>query len=156
MFWPYGRRVCYGKRMAQNKTQPNDADVEEFLTGVSPPSKAADALILDRLFQRVSGFRPRMWGESLVGYGRYHYLYKSGREGDFLATGFAPRKAAFSIYIMPGYTDFGTILDRLGKHRIGKSCLYVNKLADIDMDVLEELIRAGLDDLNQHWTVQAR
>lgn len=89
----------------------------------------------------------------MVGYGRYHYRYKSGREGDFLATGFSPRKAAHSIYIMPGYTDFGGILARLGKHRLGKSCLYVNKLADIDLDVLAELVRAGLDDLDRLWPV---
>ncbi len=94
-----------------------------------------------------------MWGPSIVGYGRYHYRYKSGREGDFLATGFSPRKAAHSIYIMPGYADFTHILSRLGKHKLGKSCLYVNKLADIDLDVLAELIRAGLDDLEKTWSV---
>ncbi len=95
-----------------------------------------------------------MWGASMIGYGRYHYRYKSGREGDFLATGFSPRKSALSIFIMPGYADFGDILTRLGKHKLGKSCLYVNKLADIDLDVLSELIRAGLKDLDQHWPVQ--
>lgn len=95
-----------------------------------------------------------MWGPSIIGYGRYHYIYDSGREGDFLATGFSPRKANLSIYIMPGYTDFGEILSRLGKHKIGKSCLYVTKLADIDLDVLAELIRAGLKDLDQKWPVQ--
>ena len=94
-----------------------------------------------------------MWGPSIVGYGRYHYVYKSGREGDYLATGFSPRKSALSIYIMPGYADFGEILARLGKHKTGKSCLYVNKLADIDLDVLAELIRAGLTDLAAHWPV---
>lgn len=96
-----------------------------------------------------------MWGESIIGYGRYHYVYDSGREGDFLATGFAPRRNNLSIYIMPGYADFGAILARLGKHKIGKSCLYVNKLADIDMTVLSELIQAGLADLNQRWPVQS-
>lgn len=95
-----------------------------------------------------------MWGEAIVGYGRYHYRYKSGREGDFLATGFAPRKSALSIYIMPGYADFGDILARLGKHKTGKSCLYVNKLADIDLEVLADLIRAGLCDLATHWSVE--
>lgn len=94
-----------------------------------------------------------MWGPSIVGYGRYHYVYDSGREGDFLATGFSPRAREFSIYIMPGYADFGSILDRLGKHRIGKSCLYVRRLSDIDTDVLRELILAGLDDLATYWEV---
>ncbi|MEX0283634.1 MAG: DUF1801 domain-containing protein, partial [Paracoccaceae bacterium] len=104
-------------------------------------------LVLDQLFREVTGFQPRMWGDSIVGYGRYHYKYASGREGDFLATGFSPRKARHSIYIMPGYRDYGPILSRLGKHKTGVSCLYVNKLADIDLDVLAELIRAGLKDL---------
>lgn len=86
-------------------------------------------------------------GASIIGYGRYHYTYASGREGEFLATGFSPRKAALSLYIMPGYQDYGAILARLGKHRPGRSCLYVTKLEDIDMAVLEELIRAALADL---------
>ncbi len=139
--------------MSANKTQPNDANVSDFLAGVEPRRRAEEGARLDRLFRKVTGFEPRMWGGSIVGYGRYHYVYDSGREGDFLATGFSPRKAALSIYIMPGYGDFADILGRLGKHRIGKSCLYVNKLADIDMGVLGGLIRAGLDDLGTRWPV---
>ena len=139
--------------MSQNKTQQTGADVAGFLAGVTPDSKAADALILDQLFRKVTGFQPRMWGPSIIGYGQYHYTYASGREGDFLATGFSPRKAAHSIYIMPGYTDFGHILSRIGKHKTGKSCLYVNKLADIDLEVLAELITAGLEDLGSRWPV---
>lgn len=94
-----------------------------------------------------------MWGPSIIGYGRYHYRYESGREGDFLATGFSPRKAAHSIYIMPGYQDYNSILRRIGKHRLGRSCLYVNKLADIDIIVLAELISAGLRDLTKLYPV---
>ncbi|MDP5217618.1 DUF1801 domain-containing protein [Ruegeria sp. 2205SS24-7] len=139
--------------MTQNKTLPTGADVNVFLDAVEPASKAADARVLDKLFRQVTGFEPVMWGPTIVGYGRYHYRYASGREGDFLATGFSPRKAAHSIYIMPGYADFGPILSRLGKHKTGRSCLYVNKLADIDLDVLGELIRAGLRDLERHWPV---
>lgn len=104
-------------------------------------------------FSDLTGYAPVMWGPSLIGYGRYHYKYDSGREGDFLATGFSPRKASLSIYIMPGYQDYSEILARLGKHKIGKSCLYVNKLADIDMDVLSELVRAGLRDLDRIYGV---
>ncbi len=140
--------------MSANKTQPTKADVAAYLAGVMPASRAADAVQLDRLFREITGFQPVMWGEAIVGYGRYHYRYASGREGDFLATGFAPRKSALSIYIMPGYADFGDILERLGKHKIGKSCLYVNKLADIDLDVLAELIKAGLRELATHWPVE--
>lgn len=139
---------------AENKTTITPVDPADFIAAVEHPTRRADALVLDGLFRRVTGFQPRMWGPTIIGYGQYHYIYDSGREGDFLATGFSPRKANLSIYIMPGCADFGSILDRLGKHRIGKSCLYVNKLADIDLTVLEELVRAGLDDLGQRWPVE--
>ncbi|TBX28523.1 DUF1801 domain-containing protein [Nioella sediminis] len=139
---------------AENKTTVTPVDPADFIAAVEHPTRRADALVLDGLFRRVTGFQPRMWGPTIIGYGQYHFIYDSGREGDFLATGFSPRKANLSIYIMPGYADFGSILDRLGKHRIGKSCLYVNKLADIDLTVLEELVRAGLDDLGQRWPVE--
>ncbi|WP_366525761.1 DUF1801 domain-containing protein [Planktotalea sp.] len=89
----------------------------------------------------------------MIGFGRYYYKYETGREDDFLATGFSPRKSNLSIYIMPGYQDYGAIMERLGKHKLGKSCLYVNKLSDIDLNVLEELITAGLKDLDKIWTV---
>lgn len=144
-----------GKRqLAQNKTMPTGMSVSAFLDAVDVPRKRAEAQRLDAIFREVTGFAPRMWGPSMIGYGRYNYVYDSGREGDFLATGFAPRKAAHSIYILPGYTDFGAILARLGKHRTGRSCLYVNRLDDIDEAVLRELIRAGLDDLASRWTVR--
>ncbi|MEM8728903.1 MAG: DUF1801 domain-containing protein [Pseudomonadota bacterium] len=141
--------------MSGNKTTETGGSVADFLAQVEPARRAADAVVLERFFRDVTGFAPRMWGPSIVGYGRYHYVYASGREGDTLATGFSPRKASMSIYIMPGYADFGEILGRLGKHKIGKSCLYVNRLADIDMDVLAELVRAGLRDLGQRWPVES-
>lgn len=137
----------------ENKTQATDADVTAFLEAVQHPTRRADALALDALFRRVSGYDPRLWGSSLVGYGRYDYTYTSGRQGSFLATGFSPRKASLSIYIMPGYADYGEMLARLGKHRKAVSCLYVNKLADIDLSVLEDIIRTGLRDLNARWPV---
>ncbi|MEM9125769.1 MAG: DUF1801 domain-containing protein [Pseudomonadota bacterium] len=134
---------------------PSSASVESFLSGVQPPKKAEDARILDAVFRRTTGFAPVMWGASILGYGQYRYRYASGRKGVFLATGFSPRKSALSIYIMPGYADFGGILSGLGKHKLGKSCLYVNKLADIDLDVLSDLIRAGVEDLERQWPVEA-
>ncbi len=140
--------------MADNKTEVTEVAIAEFLAQVEPERRRADAQRLDEIFREVSGFEPRMWGPSIVGYGRYHYKYESGREGDFLATGFAPRKANLVIYIMPGYTDFSAILARLGKHKIGKSCLYINKLDDIDLAVLKELIAAGIEDLGRHWPVE--
>lgn len=139
--------------MAENKTVPTDVTVQSFLEAVEHPKRREDALVLDALFRRITGFEPKMWGPSIVGYGGYHYKYESGREGDFLATGFSPRKANLSIYIMPGYQDYSSILARLGKHKLGKSCLYVNKLEDIDLAVLEELILTGLSDLGKIWPV---
>lgn len=139
--------------MAENKTQVMRVSVADFIAAVEHPTRAADAKLLDQMFRDITGWQPQMWGPTIIGYGQYHYTYESGRSGDFLATGFSPRKSNLSVYIMPGYADFGSVLARLGKHKIGKSCLYINKLADVDLKVLEELIRAGLDDLGKHWPV---
>lgn len=139
--------------MGENKTQATDADVAAFLNAVEPDRRREDALALEALFRRVTGWQPRLWGPSIIGYGTYHYRYESGREGDFLATGFSPRKANMVLYILPGYAGFGHLLDRLGKHKIGKSCLYINKLADVDTGVIEQIVRAGLDDLATRWPV---
>ena len=131
----------------------NDVDAMSFIEAVEHPVRRADALVLDEMFRRITGWTPRMWGPTIVGYGAYEYRYESGREGRSLATGFSPRKASQSIYIMPGYQDYSRILGRLGKHKIGKACLYINKLADVDLEVLEELVRAGLNDLGKMWPV---
>ncbi len=138
--------------MAEPKTKPIDEDFDAWLATVEPRRQAETVTLID-LFSSTTGFKPRLWSGNMVGFGRYDYTYASGRSGTWFATGFAPRKAKLSIYIMPGYADFGPILDRLGKHTIGKSCLYVNKLPDIDLGVLSELIRAGLDDLGKRWPV---
>lgn len=140
--------------MAQNKTQPTTVDVDAFLSAVEPERRREDGQALNTLFKRVTGWAPVMWGPSMIGYGSYHYRYDSGREGVSLATGFSPRKSNLSIYIMPGYADYSAILDRLGKHKTGKSCLYVNRLSDVDLDVLAELIQAGLNDLGRKWPVR--
>jgi hypothetical protein len=139
--------------MTGNKTVPTGQTVTDFLDAVEPEYRRAEAVALDALFRKATGFAPRMWGPSIVGYGRYHYVYDSGRDGDFLATGFSPRAREISIYVMPGYADFGPILARLGPHRKGKSCLYVTRLDRIDTGVLAELIRAGLADLAARWAV---
>ncbi len=130
------------------------SEVGQFLADVTPERRFAEAARLDRLFREVTGWQPVLWSGNMLGYGRYDYTYASGRSGSCLATGFAPRKARLSIYIMPGYADFSEILARLGKHSKGKSCLYLNKLEDADLDVLAELIRAGLTDLGRRWPVR--
>ena len=139
--------------MSKNKNQPTSADVSAYLQTVEPGPRREDAIALDALFRHVTGWAPVMWGESMIGYGSYHYRYESGREGEFFATGFGARKTSLSIYILPGYADYAAILERLGKHKTGKSCLYVNRLADVDLDVLAELIQAGIDDLGRKWPV---
>ena len=141
--------------MTSNVTALSDASVEAFIGSVEPVGRREDAKVLDQLFRDETGFQPRMWGDSLIGYGQYHYVYDSGREGDFLATGFSPRKAKMSIYIMPGYQDYGSLLRELGPHKTGAACLYVGRLAKIDLDVLRKLIRAGLNDLDSRWPVKA-
>ena len=141
--------------MADNKTRETDVSVADFLSSVTHPIRSADAQTLLDLFQSITGYSPKMWGPTIIGFGQYHYIYDSGREGDCCATGFSPRKANLSIYVMPGYNDYSEILSRLGKYKMGKACLYVNKLADIDIDVLAELIRAGLRDLDAKWPVTA-
>jgi hypothetical protein len=140
--------------MSENKTQPTEISPEDFLATVEPEKRREQGRQLLQFFTDVTGWSPRMWGPTMIGYGEYHYKYPTGREGDFLATGFSPRKANLSLYIMPGYQNYGHLLDRLGKHKLGKSCLYINKLEDIDMDVLAELVRAGIDDLNKIYPVK--
>lgn len=136
---------------AENKTKATSVSPESFIETVEHDVRRADAKVLLDLFADVTQLVPRMWGPSIIGYGRYHYKYESGREGEFMMTGFSPRKANQVIYIMPGYTDHSAILDRIGKYKIGKSCLYINKLADIDLDVLRELIIAGFEDMKSRY-----
>ncbi len=139
--------------MSENKTAPTDQRPEDFIAAVDHPKKREEALQILDLFKDVTGWKPVMWGPSIIGFGRYHYVYDSGREGDMCATGFSPRKANHSFYIMPGYKERQRLLDRLGKHKTGAACLYVNKLADIDLDVLRELIVDGLNDLKSKYPV---
>lgn len=138
---------------ADNKTKPTEIDPKDFIAAVESDKKRADAETLLAFFARVTGLKPKMWGPSLIGYGRYHYKYESGREGDMLMTGFSPRKANLVMYIMPGYRSeaMQDKLARLGKHKLGKSCLYINKLADVDLDVLEEIVRDGVDYMRENY-----
>ena len=125
----------------ENKTQPTDADVEAYLATVAPPRRRDDSLLLLKMMKRITRFDPVMWGDSIVGFGRYHYRYASGREGDYFLIGFAPRKTATTIYIMPGFKHYAAQLARLGKHRHSSACLYLTRLDGIDMGALEEIIR---------------
>ncbi len=137
--------------MSALKTQLNDANVEEFLAAVENDRRREDSFTVLELMKRVTGEKPRMWGTSIVGFGSYHYRYASGREGDWPRIGFSPRKQSLTIYVMPGFSNYDDLLSRLGKHRTGKSCLYVNKLADVDMDALEQLIRSSLEAMREMY-----
>lgn len=129
--------------MADNKTVPTRASVEAFLNGVENATRRQDGRALIALMTRVTGEPPVMWGTSIVGFGSYTYAYESGRTGTMCKTGFSPRKASLVLYIMPGFKIYDELLSRLGKHKTGASCLYINKLADVDMSVLEELVAQG-------------
>jgi hypothetical protein len=128
-------------------------DAEEFLHAVAPPARQAEARHLNGLFRQVTGFAPQVWAGGILGYGRYDYRYESGHSGTTLATGFAPRKSEIVVYILPGYADLGPLLADLGPHRMGKSCLYLRRLDQVDMEVLGRLVAAGLADLGRRWTV---
>jgi len=137
--------------MSDLKTRPTDASVEAFIDAVEHPRRREDARTLLELMHRVTGEEPVMWGPSIVGYGSYHYRYASGQEADWPVVGFSPRKQNLSIYIMTGFEASDELLSRLGKHKTGKSCLYVNKLADVDLDVLESLVRASVAAMKRRY-----
>ena len=139
--------------MAENKTQPTKARVSDFLNAVENPQRRADARKVAAMMRRATGKRATMWGPSMVGYGKYHYRYESGCEGDWMLTGFSPRKQNLVVYIMPGFKPFESLMGRLGKYKTGKSCLYINKLQDVDERVLEKLIKDSVQLMKKRYKV---
>lgn len=135
--------------MAELKTQENDASVDDYLNSVEDDKKREASFKVKELMEDVTGEEARMWGESIVGFGHYKYKYASGREGEWMITGFAPRKRNLTLYIMSGFEEYDDLLDKLGKHSTGKSCLYINKLEDIDMDVLRELVDKSVQHMKE-------
>lgn len=131
--------------MSEAKTKPTKVKVRDFLDAVEHPTRRKDGFELLKIMKEITQTKPVMWGPSIVGFGSYHYKYQSGREGDMPIVGFSPRRQSLSLYIMPGFDEYEDILGRLGKHKIGKSCLYINKLADVDISVLKELISKSVD-----------
>jgi hypothetical protein len=129
--------------MAENKTQPTTARVEEFLASVEHPGRRADGLELLELMHGATGQDAVMWGPTIVGFGRYHYRYGSGREGDAAAVGFSPRKANLALYGLTYGPESDRLLAALGKHKTGAACLYINRLEDVDREILAEMIRTG-------------
>jgi len=131
--------------MAELKTKLNDKDVHQFISGIADEQKRADCLEILGLMSEVTGCEPKMWGDSIVGFGKYHYKGKSGREGDWFLTGFSPRKQNISIYTMSGFSEMPELMKKLGKFKTGSGCLYVNKLPDVDKSVLRQVIKQSVD-----------
>ncbi|WP_291722756.1 DUF1801 domain-containing protein [Bernardetia sp.] len=126
--------------MSENKTKPTQKSVEEFLNSIENEQRKKDAFEVLELMKSVTGLEPKMWSDSMVGFGSYHYKYESGREGDYMITGFAPRNSNLSIYIINGFEKYQDLLEKLGKHKTSVSCLYITKLEKIDKDILKEII----------------
>ena len=131
--------------MAELKTQPTENSVYDFLNTVDNDVKRTDSFKILALMQDVTGYDPVMWGDSIVGFGTYQYKYASGRQGEWFLTGFSPRKQSLTLYIMSGFSEYDQLLGKLGKYSTGKSCLYVKKLDDINMDVLRDLVKLSVD-----------
>ena len=130
--------------MAKLKTQKTNASVSAFLKSIADDDRRKDCQTLVRVMKRAVGAEPKMWGSSIVGFGHYHYKYASGRENDWFLAGFSPRKQDLTLYIMAGFDRYDALMTKLGKHKTGKSCLYLKRLADVDVAVLEELISASV------------
>jgi len=137
--------------MAENKTKPTKISEGKFLNGIEDEKKRRDAKALDKLFREISGEKPIMSGPSIIGYGTYHYKYDSGREGDMARLGFSPRKQNLTLYFMPGFEKHDALLKALGKHKTGKSCLYIKRLDEIDFDVLRTLVQEDWDEVNRMY-----
>ena len=140
--------------MAENKTQKTGASAEDFINSVENKRRREDGFALLEIMKDVTGEEPEMWGPSIIGFGDYHYKYESGREGDIFLAGFSPRKQSLSLYIMAGFEEYDSLLSSLGKHRKGASCLYINKLADVDMNILRELIEKSVEQARKSNVVQ--
>lgn len=139
---------------AKNKTTKTDKSVEDYLSTIAKDDRQADCREILSMMTDMTGWEPKMWGASIVGLGDYHYKYDSGREGDFMRIGFSSRAQNITIYIMPGYQDFSEELSRLGKHKLGKSCLYIKRLSDVDTDVLKEIMQKGLDIMAEKYPLE--
>ena len=130
--------------MAELKTKVNDGDVHAYLNSVENERRRSDSFAVLELMQEVTGHEPRMWGSSIIGFGNYRYKYASGREGEWPLVGFSPRKQNLTLYIMSGFDNYDTLLSDLGKYKTGKSCLYINKLDDVDVATLRDLIEQSV------------
>ncbi|MET0392864.1 MAG: DUF1801 domain-containing protein [Chitinophagaceae bacterium] len=138
--------------MAEQKTRPTVQPVEDFLNGIADERLRQDCFAVLKLMKKVTGAKPNMWGPGIVGFGQYHYKYESGHEGDMCLTGFAPRKPnILTLYVLAGFPGQTELLEKLGKHKTGKGCLYLKKLEDVDQDVLAKLISGSVEYLKKKY-----
>jgi hypothetical protein len=135
--------------MAELKTQRNDKNVEDFLNTVSDEKKRTDSFTILELMEDVTGAEAEMWGDSIIGFGSYHYKYANGRNAEWFLTGFSPRKQNLTLYIMSGFDEYDDLLGKLGKHSTGKSCLYIKRLEDVDQDVLRDLVSKSVEHMKE-------
>ncbi len=135
--------------MAELKTKKNSADVAAFVAGIENDQRRRDAEIVLKMMKGITRAEPAMWGDSIVGFGSYHYVYESGREGDWFLTGFSPRKQALTLYIMAGFSRYGELMEKLGSYKTGKACLYIKKMEDVDQKILRELITESVRHLKK-------
>lgn len=138
--------------MAELKTKPNNQNVDDFLKKLSDPAKRKNCHQVLDIMKQITQQEPKMWGDSMVGFGNYHYQYTSGREGNWFLTGFSPRKQSLTIYIMSGFDQFEHLMSQLGKYKNSKSCLFVKKLDDIDLGILKELIAESIKLLSKRYS----
>lgn len=137
--------------MAEPKTKLTKASVEKFLNAIKDKKRREDCFAVVELMKTITKEDPKMWGTSIVGFGTYHYVYASGREGDWPMTGFSPRKQNLTLYIMPGFEKYSELMGKLGKYKTGKSCLYINQLEDVDQGTLKKLIKLSVQDVKKHY-----
>ncbi len=146
-------------KMIENKTKPTKADIQKFLASIEHKTRQKDANTMLDLMDRIIDLEPRMWGDSIIGYGQYHYKYDSGHSGNSFITGFSPRKTSLTIYIMPGFKQYEKQLEKLGKHKHSVSCLYITKLENIDQKILEDIITDSVERMKKiypDWSKKAK
>jgi hypothetical protein len=135
--------------MAEAKTKPTEQSVDHYLDAIADENTRADCRTLIKLMKKATGHAPKMWGPAIIGFDQYHFKYESGREGDICLIGFSPRKQNLTLYVLAGFPDQEELLKKIGKHKTGKGCLYIKRLDDVDMDVLESLIRRSVESMRK-------
>jgi hypothetical protein len=136
---------------AELKTKQTDRSVERFLNSIPDEKMRRDCFTIMNLMKEITGSEPKMWGDSIIGFGTYHYVYESGREGDWFLTGFSPRKQNLTLYIMSGFEEYDVLMKNLGTYKTGKSCLYIKMLENIQMTILRKLIKKSIDHLRKKY-----